>query len=181
MKVSNTFIYLFMAYVMKIPSLGIFISTVKIVDWKKSDGDVVKKDEIICVVESKKSTFELEAKTSGILRIKAKKGQTCNVQEPFCEIEESESLQISESFKKKREGVIQMKMPALGDNINKGIISEWYVVNTSIVKKDQPICELESDKATFELSAEQSGKINIIAKEKEIVYFDNVICEIEPA
>ena len=44
------------------------------------------------MVESKKSIFELEAQTSGVLRIKAKKGQTCSVQEPFCEIELTQIL-----------------------------------------------------------------------------------------
>ena len=68
-----------MALEMKIPTVGESISEVTIAQWLKADGDYVEMDEIICELESDKATFELNAETSGILRIKAAEGDNVDV------------------------------------------------------------------------------------------------------
>ncbi|MCP4522401.1 MAG: hypothetical protein GY827_12030 [Cytophagales bacterium] len=161
-----------MTHIIRIPKLGTFISKVTLVTWKKTDGDLVRRGEIICVVESKKSTFELEAEASGILRILAQKGQVCGLSETIGKIEESEPLPV-------QEGVLQVKLPALGNGIKKAKIIKWYISTGTSVKKDRPICELQTDKATFELTAEQTGKINYWVYEGNYVYVNDLLYELE--
>ena len=67
---------------LKIPAVGESISEVEIGDWRKAEGDPVKKDEIIAVLESEKATVELPAPADGTLgRILKSKGQTAGVGE----------------------------------------------------------------------------------------------------
>lgn len=59
--------------------------------------------------------------------------------------------------------IIEIKVPAIGESVTEVTLSAWLVKEGDYVNMDQPICELESDKATMELPAEKSGKIHIIA------------------
>src|SRR5207247_2463144 len=72
----------YMPIELKIPAVGESISEVEIGDWRKAEGDPVKKDEIIAVLESEKATVELPAPADGTLgRILKSKGQTAGVGE----------------------------------------------------------------------------------------------------
>ena len=68
-----------MSLEIKVPSVGESISEVTIASWSKKDGDYVEMDEVICELESDKATFELNAESSGVLKIKAKEGDTQSV------------------------------------------------------------------------------------------------------
>ena len=65
-----------MALEIKVPVVGESISEVTVARWNKNDGDFVNADELLCELESDKATFELNAESAGILRIKAKEGET---------------------------------------------------------------------------------------------------------
>ena len=52
-----------------------------------------------------------------------------------------------------------MKMPSPGESITEVEIANWMVADGNYVERDQLICEIDSDKATLELNAEESGKI----------------------
>ena len=56
-------------------------------------------------------------------------------------------------------------MPAVGESINEVTISAWLKADGDVIEMDEVIAEIESDKATFELTAEASGKLTIIAEE----------------
>lgn len=60
---------------------------------------------------------------------------------------------------------LEIKVPEVGESINEVTLSKWLVADGSYVELDQPVCELESDKATFELPAEEAGTIKITAEE----------------
>ena len=78
-----------MATEIKAPLVGESITEITIAKWLKSDGDIVEMDEVICEMESEKATFELNAEVAGILRIKAREGDTVQVGAIICEIDES--------------------------------------------------------------------------------------------
>ena len=58
--------------------------------------------------------------------------------------------------------LLEIKVPTVGESISEVTISNWLVKNGDYVKQDQVLCEMESDKATFELNAEQAGTITIL-------------------
>ena len=72
-----------------------------------------------------------------------------------------------------------MKVPTVGESITEVTISTWLKKDGDLVKLDEIIAEVESDKATFELPAEATGILRIVAKEKETLPIGGLICKIE--
>lgn len=68
-----------MAIEIKIPSVGESIQEALLAEWFKKDGDHVKKDEPLFVIETDKVTLEIEAEADGILRIKVEAGKTVSI------------------------------------------------------------------------------------------------------
>ena len=75
--------------------------------------------------------------------------------------------------------LLEMVVPSPGESISEVEIAEWLVEDGDFVEKDQVIAEIDSDKATLELPAEQSGKIKIVVKEGETVAVGDVVCLID--
>ena len=75
--------------------------------------------------------------------------------------------------------VIEMKMPSPGETITEVEIAQWLVADGDYVERDQLICEIDSDKATLELNAEESGTIKIIAKEGQTIAIGDLVCTID--
>lgn len=73
----------------KVPPVGESISEVTLVTWMKKDGEWVERDEVICELESEKATFELNAEQAGILKIVAQEGDTLNIGDLACTIDET--------------------------------------------------------------------------------------------
>lgn len=178
-----------MSLEMKVPAVGESISEVTIAQWMKQDGDIVEMDEVICELESDKATFEVTAEAAGQLKIKAQEGDTLEIGGVLCEIDESKAEQSEEPAPKAEEKkeakptgeVKEMHVPAVGESINEVTISGWTKSNGDMVELDEVIAEIESDKATFELTAEASGKLEIIAEEGETLEIGALICKIEVA
>ncbi len=72
-----------------------------------------------------------------------------------------------------------MKVPSPGESITEVEISQWLVKDGDIVKKDQTIAELDSDKATLDLPAEASGKITLKAEEGDSISVGDIVCLID--
>ena len=75
--------------------------------------------------------------------------------------------------------ILEMKVPSPGESITEVEIATWLVKDGDYVEKDQPIAEVDSDKATLELPAEQSGIITLKAEEGEVVQVGQVVCLID--
>ncbi|WPO93006.1 2-oxoglutarate dehydrogenase complex dihydrolipoyllysine-residue succinyltransferase [Chryseobacterium sp. YR459] len=75
--------------------------------------------------------------------------------------------------------VLEMKVPSPGESITEVEIATWLVKDGDYVEKDQPIAEVDSDKATLELPAEQSGIITLKAEEGDVVQVGQVVCLID--
>ena len=178
-----------MAIQVKVPTVGESITEVTIANWTKKDGDVVKMDEVIAELESDKATFELTAPNDGVLRIKKQQGDVVPIGELICEIDnaaagasappKSETKAASTSAPKATGAIKEMKVPAVGESITEVTISTWLKKEGDFVALDEIIAEVESDKATFELPAEASGILRILAQEKTTLPIGGLICKIE--
>ncbi len=74
-----------------------------------------------------------------------------------------------------------MKVPSPGESITEVEIAEWLVEDGDYVEKDQAIAEVDSDKATLELPAEESGIITLKAEVGDAVAVGAVVCLIDTA
>ncbi len=74
---------------------------------------------------------------------------------------------------------LEIKVPAVGESITEVTIAQWFKQEGDHVEMDEVICELESDKATFELNAEAAGTLHIVAKEGDTLEIGEVICNID--
>jgi len=74
---------------------------------------------------------------------------------------------------------LEMKVPSPGESISEVEIAQWLVSDGDFVEKDQPIAEVDSDKATLELPAEESGVITLKANEGDTVKVGQVVCLID--
>lgn len=88
---------------------------------------------------------------------------------------------ISIDFESKtdKKMIIEMKIPSPGESITEVEIASWLVADGDYVEKDQPIAEVDSDKATLELPAEESGIITLKAEEGDAVAVGAVVCLID--
>jgi 2-oxoglutarate dehydrogenase E2 component (dihydrolipoamide succinyltransferase) len=74
---------------------------------------------------------------------------------------------------------IEIKVPPVGESITEVVLSRWVKNDGEAVEMDEVIAELESDKATFELTAEQAGTLKIVAAEGDTLAIGAVVCSIE--
>ena len=75
--------------------------------------------------------------------------------------------------------ILKMKVPSPGESISEVEIAQWLVEDGDFVEKDQTIAEVDSDKATLDLPAEESGVITLKADEGDAVAVGQVVCLID--
>lgn len=75
--------------------------------------------------------------------------------------------------------IIESKVPSPGESITEVQIARWLKKDGAYVEKDEELCEIDSDKATLTVNAEQSGKLKIIIAEGETVKVGEVVCKID--
>ncbi|MDQ6476798.1 2-oxoglutarate dehydrogenase complex dihydrolipoyllysine-residue succinyltransferase [Dyadobacter sp. LHD-138] len=188
----------------KVPPVGESITEVTIGNWFKNDGDFVKLDEVICGLDSDKATFELTAESEGVLHIKAQEGDTLNIGDLIATIDPSgngsaakapaapAAAPAPEKVEEKAPAaapvaaapavagkIYEMKVPAVGESITEVTIASWSKKDGDHVELDEILCELESDKATFELPSEAVGTLRIVGKEGDTLAIGAIICTIE--
>ncbi len=177
---------------MKVPTVGESITEVTVASWTKSTGDFVEMDEVICELESDKATFEVTAEATGKLTIKAEEGETLEIGAILCEIEEgvagdspkntepaSEEASTTSSEAKATGEVYEMNVPTVGESITEVTLSTWQKADGDFVELDENIAEIESDKATFDLTAEAQGILRVVAQEGDTLEIGSLICKIE--
>jgi len=173
----------------KIPSVGESISEVTIARWAKKDGDHVDADELLCELESDKATFELNAEKAGILHIKVNEGETIAIGKLIAVIEENGQSKTGESTNTAKAPTpsgnkvpgekIAIKIPPVGESISEVTLSSWVKKTGEMVFVDDVLCEIESDKATFELPAEATGILTTLSREGDTIKVGDVIGAIE--
>lgn len=192
----------------KVPSIGESINEATIAKWLKKDGEYVERDEIICELESEKASFELNAEQAGLLKIQVREGEDVEIGSVIASIDETAQAPESDenreeaptiadqkdvpSEKKKpqekssqqapvdhNKGVIEIKVPTVGESINEVTLLSWTKNDGDYVERDEVICELESEKATFELNAEEAGELRHVAKAEDNLQIGDVVAKID--
>ena len=74
---------------------------------------------------------------------------------------------------------IEIKVPEVGESITEVTLAQWLVEDGEYVEMDQPICEMETDKASQELFAEKAGKLIHVAEEGDDLPVGGLICRID--
>jgi 2-oxoglutarate dehydrogenase E2 component (dihydrolipoamide succinyltransferase) len=74
---------------------------------------------------------------------------------------------------------IEMKVPSPGESVTEVTISRWIVKDGDYVEKDQELAEIESDKATLTINAEDNGAVKLLVPEGETVKVGQVVCSID--
>jgi 2-oxoglutarate dehydrogenase E2 component (dihydrolipoamide succinyltransferase) len=77
--------------------------------------------------------------------------------------------------------LLEVKIPPMGESINSGVLAKWHVKDGDVVKKDQPLFELETDKITSEGTAETAGKISLKVAVGTEVKIGEVVATIDSA
>ncbi len=189
-----------MAIEMKVPAVGESITEVTVATWNKKEGDHVKLDEVLCELESDKATFELPAEAEGVLHIVAKEGDVLPIGAVICTIEAggaTASVKVADAPAAAAVAapapaaapaapaaapgpvsVLEIKVPAVGESITEVTVSVWNKKTGDSVSIDEVLCELESDKATFELPAEAAGVLEIVAESGTVVPIGGILAKI---
>ena len=188
-----------MAIEMKVPAVGESITEVTVATWNKKEGDHVKLDEVLCELESDKATFELPAEAEGVLHIVAKEGDVLSIGAVICTIEAggaTASVKVADApaaaavaapapaaapaapAASGPVSVVEIKVPAVGESITEVTVSVWNKKTGDSVSLDEVLCELESDKATFELPAEAAGVLEIVAESGTVVPIGGMLAKI---
>jgi 2-oxoglutarate dehydrogenase E2 component (dihydrolipoamide succinyltransferase) len=191
-----------MSLEIKVPPVGESITEVTLSRWLKKDGDSVAMDEVIAELESDKATFELTAEKAGTLKTVAKEGDTLAIGAVVASIEEGGAsapakeaspaaqpvtspepapVPTATATATPQGGSLEIKVPPVGESITEVTLSRWLKKDGDQVAMDEAVAELESDKATFELTAEKAGVLKTIAKEGDVLPIGAVVCTIEGA
>lgn len=75
--------------------------------------------------------------------------------------------------------IVELKVPSPGESITEVIIARWVKNTGDVVEKDEVLAEIDSDKATLTLNAEESGKIELLAAEGDTVKIGQVVVKID--
>ncbi len=75
--------------------------------------------------------------------------------------------------------MIEIKVPSVGESISEVTLVKWTKKDGDYVQRDEVLCELESEKATFELNAEQAGIFHPVAEEGATLAIGDVACKID--
>lgn len=75
--------------------------------------------------------------------------------------------------------IIEMKVPSPGESITEVVIARWLKKDGDYVEKDEEVAEVDSDKATLTINAEDSGAIKILAAEGDTVKVGQVVCSVD--
>jgi pyruvate dehydrogenase E2 component (dihydrolipoyllysine-residue acetyltransferase) len=185
-----------MTFEFKLPELGENIEQADIVKVMVSVGDKVEPDQILLEIETDKATVEVPSEFSGVVKsVNVKEGDTAKIGDVMFTFEDvGESSQVDEqseeSIKEEKKvvaeektiveekpkssqtsgGLIEFKLPELGENIESADITKFLVSVGDKVQLDQILIEIETDKATVEVPAEISG----IVKEIKFKAGDNI-------
>ena len=166
------------------PKMGESINEGTLIKWHKKKGDKVKKDEIIYEISTDKVDTEIPSPEDGVLvDVKVLEQETVLVGTVVAVLEtnaESNNKEMKEETKKEEHlseaksvnGLIDVPMPKMGESITEGTILKWHKKVGDIVKRDEIIFEISTDKVDTEVPSPVDGAI------AEILFAENDTVEV---
>ncbi|GLQ21886.1 2-oxoglutarate dehydrogenase complex dihydrolipoyllysine-residue succinyltransferase [Algimonas porphyrae] len=166
-----------------IPNVGESVAEVTIASWMKQAGDTVKKDDPIVEIETDKASQELVAPEDGVLsEIHVAEGETVAVgtliatmgsgagEAPAAKGDAEVKAQTQSASSGESSGSsLDINVPNVGESVSEVTVASWMKAVGDSVAKDEPIVELETDKAAQELVAPRAGVLTeILVSEGDI-------------
>jgi len=138
------------------------------------EGDVLPIGAVVCSIESDgtEKTPVKEASGGKANTEKTPVKEASEEAKPAAEVPKAEVASVASAE-------IEIKIPAVGESIQEVTLTRWMKKDGDQVEMDEPIAELESDKATFELNAESAGTLSIIAQEGDVVLIGTLVGKIK--
>ncbi|MBO0346469.1 2-oxoglutarate dehydrogenase complex dihydrolipoyllysine-residue succinyltransferase [Roseibium sp. CAU 1637] len=183
-----------MATEIRVPTLGESVSEATIAQWFKKPGDAIKVDEPIVELETDKVTVEVPAPASGTLEsIVVNEGDTVEVGALLGLIaegagaaapaaKEAAPAAASETTGDKKAELVDVVTPSAGESVTEAEVGEWSVKVGDVVKADDTLVELETDKAAQEVPAPVAGTvIKIAVQTGDTVEPGVLLCQIDPS
>jgi pyruvate dehydrogenase E2 component (dihydrolipoamide acetyltransferase) len=146
-------------------------SSATILRWRKKVGDPVSKAEVLLEIETDEGRAEIESPLEGTLtEVLVPAGQTIAVGSPLAVIGSAIAVQTANSAPQPKANpvsnttnpagkVTPILMPKAGQSMEEGVIVKWHVQPGAVVQKGAVIFEIETDKATMEVEAVDSGRL----------------------
>ncbi len=176
------------------PKMGESINEGTIIKWHKKVGDHVKRDEILFEISTDKVDTEIPSPEEGILQeIKVYEQETVEVDtvvailETNGKSEAKDSKENQEVQKPKEEkstkqvggNLIDIPMPKMGESVMEGTIIKWHKKIGDVVKKDETLFEISTDKVDTEVPSPEEGTLaEILVSEQETVEVGTVVAKI---
>ncbi|MET1413204.1 2-oxoglutarate dehydrogenase complex dihydrolipoyllysine-residue succinyltransferase [Roseibium sp. HPY-6] len=178
-----------MATEIRVPTLGESVSEATIAQWFKKPGDAVSQDEPLVELETDKVTVEVPAPSAGTLEsIVVKEGDTVEVGALLGQIAEGAGAAAAPAPAKEeaapaaKADVVDVLTPSAGESVTEAEVGEWSVKVGDVVKADDTLVELETDKAAQEVPAPVGGTVVKIAAETGATVEPGVLlCQIDPS
>lgn len=180
-----------MATEIRVPTLGESVSEATIAQWFKKPGDAITADEPIVELETDKVTVEVPAPASGVLEsIVVNEGDTVEVGALLGQIADGSGAAAAPAAAKAAPAaapaaasggnVVDVVTPSAGESVTEAEVGEWSVKVGDVVKADDTLVELETDKAAQEVPAPVAGTIvKIAAATGATVEPGTLLCQID--
>ncbi|MFD0916664.1 2-oxoglutarate dehydrogenase complex dihydrolipoyllysine-residue succinyltransferase [Pseudahrensia aquimaris] len=164
-----------MALDIRVPTLGESVTEATIGKWNKQPGDAVKADEPLVELETDKVSIEVPAPADGVLEaIIAQEGETVGVDALLAQLNENGAAAAAVVDEKaatktteKETGtsamasaeLIDIIAPSAGESVTEAEIGAWHVSVGEAFAVDDPLVELETDKAAMDVPAAAAGTL----------------------
>lgn len=184
-----------MATEIKVPALGESVTEATIGQWFKKEGDRVSADEPLLELETDKVTLEVPAPAAGVLAsVAVQDGDVVEVGALLGSISEGEGAAVSSKASVGKSSssavvkdevagsaanggaLVDIVVPSAGESVTEAEVGQWFKAEGEAVVLDDPLVELETDKATQELSALEGGVLaEVLIPSGEIVAVGDVL------
>lgn len=167
------------------PQAGQSMEEGTILTWLVKEGETIEQGQAIFEIETDKATMEVEATDSGrVAKIIANEGDIVEVKQPVAFLAdegvdlspvlggETPAEKTTEKPAQNTENVdiTPILMPQAGQSMEEGTILTWLIKEGETIEEGQAIFEIETDKATMEVEATDSGRVaKIVANEGDII------------
>ncbi len=146
-----------------------------------TEGDTLNIGAVLANIDESAKAPDAGAKSNGL-----KRPQVIEQSEPEAKTEVSnqpeettkEPVAEAVANKPSGKGIIELKVPTVGESISEVTLLKWVKNTGDLVQRDDVIAEMESEKATFELNAEEAGELKQIAKEGDVIKIGEVVATI---
>jgi len=180
-----------------VPTLGESVTEATVGEWQVSEGDEVKKDDVLVELETDKVSVEVRAEADGaVTAITAKEGDTVEIGAKLGAMGEGGSDAPAESEAKTDKSstsesasdgaarggsgdLIEAKVPVMGESVSEGTVGACLVQVGDAVQQDQALMEIETDKVAVEVPAPAAGVLEEqLVSEGDTVEPDQVVANI---